>query len=171
MAVDDAALPFYAGILAQQHRSAVMLERLLGDYLDRPTRVVSFVGRWLRLRPEEQTRLGTRGAFNRLGADAVAGRKVWDVQGKYRIRVGPLSLRDFHEFLPGGPAAARLSALARFYDRGELDFDVQLVLRREEVPACRIGRDADAARLGRSAWLKRRAFVRDADDATFRPDD
>jgi type VI secretion system protein ImpH len=169
MGVEDDALPYYAGLFAQQHRSAVMLERLLTDYFDRPARVVSFVGRWLKLRPEEQTRLGARGAFNRLGTDAVAGRKVWDVQSKYRIRVGPLSLADFHEFLPGGRAATRLMDLARFYDRGELDFDVQLVLRKEEVPACRIGRDAGSARLGRSAWLKRREFDRDAEEAVFRP--
>lgn len=168
MAVEDDAFPYYAGPFAQQHRSAVMLERLLVDYFDRPCRVVSFVGRWLKLRPEEQTRLGARGSFNRLGADAVAGRKVWDVQSKYRIRVGPLSFADFREFLPGGRAAARLMDLARFYDRGELDFDVQLVLRKEEVPACRIGRDPGAARLGRSAWLKRREFDRDAEDAVFR---
>lgn len=169
LSVEDDAFPYYAGIFAQQHRSAVMLERLIVDDFDRPARVVSFVGRWLKLRPEEQTRLGARGAFNRLGVDAVAGRKVWDVQGKYRIRVGPLSLADFHEFLPGGPAAARLMDLARFYDRGELDFDVQLVLRKEEVPACRVASGDGGARLGRSAWLKCGEFDRDADDAVFRP--
>ena len=168
LAVEDDALPHYAGLFAQQHRSAVMLERLIEDHFDRPARVISFVGRWLKLGPEEQTRLGRRGAFNRLGADAVAGRKVWDVQSKYRIRVGPLSLDDFREFLPGGAAAARLMDLTRFYDRGELDFDVQLVLRKEEVPGCLASRGPQAARLGRSAWLKRREFERDADDAVFR---
>jgi type VI secretion system protein ImpH len=168
MAVPDDSLPFYSGVLAQQHRSAVMLERLLVDYFGRPARVVSFVGRWLRLRPEEQTRLGRRGVFNRLGVDAVAGRRVWDVQSKFRVRVGPLSRADFEALLPGGPASAPLLDLVRFYDRGELDFDVQLVLRKEEVPQCLVSKGAEAARLGRSTWLKRREFDRDADDAIVR---
>ncbi|MDG3005789.1 type VI secretion system baseplate subunit TssG [Paludisphaera mucosa] len=169
MAVGDDSLPFYTGLFAQQHRSAVMLERLLVDYFGRPFQVLSFVGRWLRLRPEERTRLGRRGSFARLGVDAVAGGKVWDVQSKFRVRVGPLSLEEFHEFLPDGPASKRLTDLVRFYDRGEMDFDVQLVLKKEDVPPCRVGSGADAARLGRSAWLKVRQFDRDAADAVLRP--
>ena len=169
LAVEDESLLFYSGVFAQQHRSAVMLERLLVDYFGRPARVVSFVGRWLRLRPEEQTRLGRGGSFNRLGRDAVAGAKVWDVQSQFRVRVGPLSLADFREFLPGGGGCARLMDLVRLYSRGELEYDVQLVLRKEEVPACRIGGGPDAARLGRTSWLKVREFERDADDAVLRP--
>jgi len=168
LAVEDDSLLFYTGLFAQQHRSAVMLERLIVDYFGTPAKVLSFQGRWLQLRPEERTRLGRAGGFNRLGVDAVAGRRVWDVQSKFRVRVGPLSLRDFHDFLPGGTASARLMDLVRFYDRGEFDFDVQLVLKKEEVPMCRIGSGPGAARLGRSAWLKRREFTRDASDAVMR---
>ncbi|WP_165244020.1 type VI secretion system baseplate subunit TssG [Paludisphaera soli] len=169
LAVPDDSLLFYAGLFAQQRRSAMMLERLIVDYFGRPARVVSFVGRWLRLRPEERSRLGRRGSFNRLGCDAVVGGKVWDVQSKFRVRMGPLTLEEFQGFLPGGAASDRLLDLIRFYDRGELDFDVQLVLKKEEVPACRVAKGPGAARLGRTSWLKGRDFERDADDAFLRP--
>jgi type VI secretion system protein ImpH len=95
---------------------------------------------------------------------------VWDVQSKFRVRIGPLDFAQFRKFLPGGVGSDRLMDLVRFYVRAELDFDVQLVLRADEVPDSRMSRDeATAAQLGRYSWLKRRAFTRDAEDAVFRP--
>jgi type VI secretion system protein ImpH len=169
-AFPDASLLYHVGIFAQQHRSTVMLERLLRDQFGHPVTVRSFSGQWLRLEPEQRSRPGRRGAFNALGRDAVAGRKVWDVQSKFRVRIGPLTFRQFRALLPGGTASDRLMHLVRFFVRAELDFDVQLILKAEEVPDCRMSRDeAGAAQLGRCAWLKCREFARDPDDAVFRP--
>lgn len=171
LAVPDLSLVFYGGLLEQQHRSAIGLERLLSDYFDRPIAVQCFVGRWLALQPEQRTRIGRRnGSFGRLGRDAVAGRRVWDEQGKFRVRVGPLSFAAFRAFLPDGDSSDPLVDLVRFYARGEFDFDVQLVLEADEVPHCQLTRDRDrAARLRRYSWLKRRPFERDADQAVFKP--
>jgi type VI secretion system protein ImpH len=169
-AFPDASLLFHVGIFAQQHRSAVMLERLLRDQFGHPVTVRSFSGQWLRLEPEQRSRSGRRGAFNALGRDAVAGRKVWDVQSKFRVRIGPLNFRQFRALLPGGTASDRLMHLVRFYVRAEMEFDVQLILEAKEVPACRMSRDeAGAAQLGRYAWLKCREFSHDSEDAVFRP--
>ena len=169
-AVTDASLLFYTGIFTQQHRSALMLERLLRDYFGHPTSVLSFSGQWLRLGPEQRSRMGRTGAFNQLGRDIVVGRKVWDLQGKFRVRLGPLTFEQFRELLPGGVAAEPLMQLVRFYVRAEFDFDVQLVLKADEVPGCRLSGDpSKAAQMGRYSWLKRRAFQRDADQAVFRP--
>jgi type VI secretion system protein ImpH len=168
LAVRDGALLYYAGFFAQQHRSACVLESLLVDYFGRPARVATFHGQWLRLPPDQQSRC-RNGAYNRLGIDTVVGSAVWDDQSKFRVRVGPLGLDDFRAFLPGGPSAAELMDLVRCFAQGELDFDVQLVLKAAEVPACKVSRDGGGAQLGRCSWLKRREFTRDADDAVFRP--
>ena len=163
------SLLFYTGIFSQQHRSALMLERLLQDYFGHPTSVLSFSGQWLRLEPEQRSRMGRTGVFNELGRDVVVGRKVWDLQSKFRVRLGPLSFPAFRQFLPDGVAADRLMQLVRFYVRAEFDFEVQLVLKAEEVPGCRLSRDASsAAQLSRYSWLKQRAFHRDANQAVFR---
>jgi type VI secretion system protein ImpH len=146
-----------------------MLERLVADCFGHPAEVQSFTGQWLRLRTEEQSRLGRSGGFNRLGREVVAGRKVWDVQSKFRLRLGPLSFTSFLEFLPDGAASDHLMGLVRFYSRSEFDFDVQLILKKEEVPFCAVSRGPTAARLGRSSWLKRREFDYDAEDAIFTP--
>jgi type VI secretion system protein ImpH len=166
----DGSLLFYTGVFAQQHRSAVMLERLIADRFGHPAEVLSFTGQWLRLRTEEQSRLGRAGGFNRLGRDAVAGRKVWDAQSKFRLRLGPLTFASFREFLPDGSASEGLMGLVRFYTRSEFDFDVQLILKKEDVPGCELTRGPTAARLGRTAWLKRREFEYVAGDAVFKPD-
>jgi type VI secretion system protein ImpH len=166
----DSSLLFYTGIFAQQHRSALMLERLLRDYFGHPTSVLSFAGQWLRLEPEQRSRMGRTGAFNELGKDIVVGRKVWDLQSKFRVRIGPLTFDQFRDFLPGGAACDRLMELVRFYARAEFAFDVQPVLKAEDVPDCQLsGNLSKAAQLGRYSWLKRRAFLDDADQAVFRP--
>jgi type VI secretion system protein ImpH len=114
--------------------------------------------------------MGTRGVFNQLGRDVVVGRKVWDLQSKFRVRLGPLSFAEFRALLPGGETSERLMQLVRFYVRAELEFDVQLVLKAEEVPACRLSADSQkAAQLSRYSWLKRGEFQWDADEAVFRP--
>ncbi len=167
--VPDASLLYYAGFFAQQHRPTVTLERLLRDYFGRPFTIVSFHGQWLRLLPEQQSHRPAATAIYRLGIDAVAGAKVWDDQSKFRVRVGPLGFDDFQEFLPGGKLSDMLIDLVRFYVRGELDFDVQLVLKAEEVPFSLASRaPLGGARLGRHSWVKVREFTHDAEEAVFR---
>lgn len=48
-----------------------------------------------------------------------------------------------------------------------LDFDVQVLLRKEDVPEARLGADAPA--LGWNAWLRQLPAERDADQSVFDP--
>jgi type VI secretion system protein ImpH len=173
-AVDDLALLRCAGLLAHRPRSAAGLQALLADHYGFGVRVLQFQGQWLRLEPPSMTRLGDEGGNNRLGVNALAGDQVWDVQSKFRLQLGPLDLATFNAFLPepsdapGGNAFFLLTHLARFYAGPALDFDVQLVLRADEVPECRLpsGDDTGPA-LGWNAWLRTGPFADDADDAVF----
>ncbi|HEU4618858.1 MAG TPA: type VI secretion system baseplate subunit TssG, partial [Gammaproteobacteria bacterium] len=54
------------------------------------------------------------------------------------------------------------------YVGDELGWTIRLVLRREEVPECRLGAGA-GARLGWTTWLGRRAAAEDADDVVLDP--
>jgi type VI secretion system protein ImpH len=172
--VEDLSLIYFGGLLAQRPRNAANLEALLADYFGHPVRVVQFRGQWLRLEPDSQSRLGPAGGNNRLGHDCVAGERVWDVQSKVRVRLGPLGYADFIAFLPdrsptpGRKAFFLLVHLVRLYVGPALDFDVQLVLKADEVPPCRL--DAEAAgpgpRLGWNTWLAG-PFTADVGDAVF----
>jgi type VI secretion system protein ImpH len=166
----DEVLLSYAGLLARRHRPAGVLEDLLRDAFGLPIAVHQFVGQWLGLEPGDRSRLGAAGPHNALGVSLILGRRVWDEQGKFRLRVGPLGFAQFRALLPEAPAFRRLTQMTRLFVDGGLDFDVQLVLRADEVPPCRLTSVPGAGpRLGRYAWLDSGDRAADADEAVFAP--
>jgi type VI secretion system protein ImpH len=171
--VQDLAVVYYGGLFARRQRTAVGLQALVQDYFALPAQVRQFQGQWLRLEADNQSRLGEDEHNTLLGVNTVAGERVWDVQSKFRVRLGPLRYAAFLDLLPDrSPVAARkafflLCQLVRLYAGAEFDFDVQLVLRGEDVPACLLAADGDGigARLGWNTWLvsqPRRDVVEDA---------
>ena len=172
--VDDLALLYHGGLLAHRPRSAAGLRSLLRNYFRLEVEVLQFQGQWLQLEPPSMTRLGLANGNNDLGVNALAGDRVWDVQSKFRLRVGPLGLARFQAFLPSPSRAANrnafflLSHLTRFYVGPELDFEIQLVLRADEVPDCQLPKGrAEGPGLGWNSWLRSEPFTSDADDAVF----
>ncbi len=162
--LDRSALLFFAGLLAQRPHSASALRGLLSGYFEVPAKVLQFTGAWLPMSAGDRTRLGIRGANGTLGVDAIVGDRVWDQQAKFRLRFGPLGFEQFCQLLPSGRSFAPAVAATRMFVGQECDFDVQLVLRGEEVPYCKLGEGGERApRLGWSAWLKTREFDQDSD--------
>jgi type VI secretion system protein ImpH len=168
-AVPDLAKFFHAGNLIRQVRSAEGLEAILGHYFRIPVRIQQFAGHWMRLESTERTCLGAPGGAP-LGRGAVAGGRVWDRQHKFRIHLGPLTLAQYESLLPGPPprsrggAASQLSKVVdwvRLYCCFEHDWDVRLILRRDEVPRLTLGR---SRRLGWTTWLGTRRAAEDAAD-------
>jgi type VI secretion system protein ImpH len=163
--VADASLTYYAGLLGQHPRSAVMLKQLLADYFEVPVEVEQFAGSWYRLTPDMQCCMEKGTDSERVAIGAVVGDEIWDKQGRVRVILGPLSLDEYLDFLPTGTAWEPLRALLRFYSGDELDFEVQLVLKRPQVPACELGReDETAPRLGWLTWAKTMPMNRDPGD-------
>ena len=102
------------------------------------------------------------------------GERVWDVEGKIRIRVGPLDYEQFVEFLPYRGAVSKskafflLSHLTRLYIGPTLAFDVQLLLRGETVPDSVLSDPAaPGLRLGWNAWLRSGKLRGEVSDAVF----
>jgi type VI secretion system protein ImpH len=169
--IDDLALLHYAGFFAQRPRNATNLRTLLGDYFRLPVEVRQFRGQWLAVPESGQTRLGE---FGTLGVDAMAGERVWDVQSRFRVRVGPLTYAQFEDLLPDpAPVAERktfflVAQLARLFAGSEFDFDIQLVLAAPEVPEAQLTDGKGAGpRLGWTVWLISGTPPGPADDAVF----
>jgi type VI secretion system protein ImpH len=156
--VSDLAKLHHAGTLIRQVRSAEGLGMILEDYFGVPVRVREFVGHWMTLGPGERTRLSQPGAH--LGGGAVLGGAVWDRQHKFRLEVGPLTLKQYEAFLPGERQTEALAAWVRMYTCMEFEWDVRLQLEAGEVPALTLGR---SGRLGWTTWLGRRSGA-DASD-------
>jgi len=169
---DDDVFLYYAGLFAHHPRTAVSLEVMLGDFFELPAAVRQFQGQWLRLGADDLSQLpSTRrpaGLNRELGMNVVLGERVWNIESKFRVRLGPLNYRDFRRFLPSADALRSLSHLVRCYVGPQFDFDVQLVLKAGEVPWSRLGGDGtDPSRLGWNTWVRCAEFKHDVDDAIF----
>ena len=152
----------YSGLIAQYPHSAAALEGMLRDYFGVPVEIVQFQGRWVELESENLPYLRTEDLCNQLGLGAVAGDAVWNQRAAFRIRLGPLTYERFQHFLPSGSAIPALVSLTRFFAGLTLAFDLELVLRAEEVPCCELA--AEAPQLGWTSWLTNRPHPRDACD-------
>ena len=166
--VRDESLLLYAGLIAQTPHSASALRGLLRDYFGVPVEIDQCVGDWYELEPSDRCYLSSELERNQLAVGAFLGDEVWNQQGRFRLRVGPLSLASYLDFLPDGRAMAKLVEWTRLLAGQAMAFDVQLFLRAGDVPYCRLDDEGlDAPRLGEMAWLKTREFVADAGDAVF----
>ncbi len=166
--VSDLTLLRYAGLLAQRPHSATALAGILCDYFQVPVEVEQYRGRWRRLDERDKCYLRGPAPSNQLGMGAVAGDAVWMRQSHFRVRIGPLTLDQFRDFLPDGKAFERAVSLIRLFADRSLEFEIQPVLKKEEVPRCEI-REASGygPRLGWCGWLKTGPFPKDAADAVF----
>ena len=170
MEVPDDDLLFYGGLLGPHQRNAASLERMIQDYFDVPASVEQFVGGWYSLSAESQCRLDEEvdDSSPRLGEHTVVGDEIWDPQARVRIRIGPISRDRYEDFLPRGRAHKALRALTTFFSDGQYDFELQLILAREDVPPVVLGAEQEGATpLGWCTWIRTRPFERDADETTL----
>ena len=167
----DAALLFYSGHFSNQRRTSEGLEQILSEYFNLPVEVQEFAGQWLRLERHHRSQLPrrdqTQTAHNVLGSSIVIGERVWDVQSKFRVVLGPLQLKQFEQFLPSGDAYQPLLDLTRSFAGVEYDFDIVLVLKADQVPPCCLGDKNQPAHLGWNTWLGSESCKDDVADAVF----
>jgi type VI secretion system protein ImpH len=159
----------YSGLFADRRRNAVSLEQMLQDCLQLPVSVRQFQGEWLALPPDDQSCLSPMlNGGGCLGVSAILGARVWSVQTKFRVRLGPFGYATARRFMPTGDRIAPLCQLVRAYVGGEFRFDVQLVIFGDEIPPCRLGGDpGEGSRLGWNTWVLSQPLQREVDDAVF----
>ncbi len=172
LGVDDETLLYYGGHFSRQTRPAVALEDMLAEHFGIAVRVEQFRGSWLTLERAERSRLpgrsSPRGQHCVLGVDALLGERVWDAQGSFRLRLGPLGYEQFRELLPNAPGLHSVVSMTRTYVGPELDFEVRLHLSADGVPACQLTRSKEfTPHLGWNTWLHSTPPTRDVDDSRF----
>jgi type VI secretion system protein ImpH len=163
-AMPDAAKLHYAGRLSAQARSPETLRTVLEDFFHEHVQIHEFQGEWMRLSDEDRLSLGESPQSGTLGLSSTLGGHVWGAQSRFRIALGSMPFIAFERFLPGSPALGQLGAIVRNYVGYELDWDLQLILDRAQVPGVRLG---EGARLGWSSWLGKALRDRDADDVVL----
>jgi type VI secretion system protein ImpH len=160
--VRDDSLLYYGGLLALRPRSAAALQRIIEDYFEVAVEIEQFTGAWYRLDAKDLCVFDKASTESeQLGGGAIVGDEIWHQQSGVRLHLGPMPLEQYLDFLPSGTAYAPLQSLAKFAGRGELDFEVRLILKQEEVPACELG---GAPRLGWTSWAKTQPMQNPAGD-------
>ena len=162
--VADDSLIFYSGLLGQKPRSAQALAQIVGDYFGVQVEVEQFLGAWYRLDEDNLCNLDVNGPdiSEMVGGGAVVGDEVWDPHARVRLKLGPMPLEKYLQFLPNGPAHKPLRAILSFFSNDEFDFEVQLLLKRDEVPLCELGAEGEGApQLGWVTWMRSVPMQRD----------
>ncbi|MEP5630833.1 MAG: type VI secretion system baseplate subunit TssG [Tateyamaria sp.] len=162
-AMPDLAKRHFAGLLAQGPRNAEGLQSILQSFFDTKVEVIEFVGCWLELEPDDRWQMGMA---TQLGRTASIGNRVWTRSAKFRLRIGPLSYEEYQRLLPGTGSLERMRSIVRNYVGDALDFDVNLVLRADEVPQPKLG---DTFRLGQTSWIGNKTRKDDADELFLEP--
>ncbi|TVQ55906.1 MAG: type VI secretion system baseplate subunit TssG [Phycisphaerales bacterium] len=174
---NEQSVLYFSGHFARSPKSAAALKGLLVERFGVQVSIEQFRGQWLPLPADGQSFLGEApGSSNGIGVDLICGEWVWDVQSRFRIRLGPLRLKRFIDFTPAGQMLRDLWTLVRLYVGTEFDFEVQPILYREDVPLTQLGSDrssTDGARLGWTTWLRSHKDVisRHFDGAVFEIND
>ncbi len=157
----DLAKLRYAGRLAHGTRNEEGLLALISGFFGAKVTLDSFVGTWLQLDPKDTWELGDPNKPARLGQSCSIGSKVWSRQAKFRLKVGPVSLKEYKRLLPGGQSLKRLQALVRNYMGDVLEWDVNLILKAGEAEKTTLdGRHG----LGWTTWLGDPPAEKDLDD-------
>ena len=102
------------------------------------------------------------------GWERWSAHEVWDHHGRIRVSIGPMTFDQYVDFLPGHDAYNDLEGWIKFFSSGQFEAEVQLILQREEAPACELGvRGKHEPRLGLASWLKTKPMLIDPGDAVF----
>ncbi|MBX3366331.1 MAG: type VI secretion system baseplate subunit TssG [Phycisphaeraceae bacterium] len=163
--VSDLAKQHFAGRLAIQTRNPEGLAAIISSYFGVRCSIEEYVGRWMDLPTDAVCVLGADPASGTLGKTCIVGSRTWDVLQSFRIRLGPMGLADYERFLPFGKSFGRLYDWVLNYSGREFCWDCRLILKREEVPAVRLG---SSGRLGWTTWLNTNPPERDADDLVLK---
>lgn len=157
----DNARRYHSGTLSRQTRNADGLAAMLAEFFEVSVDIQEFVGHWMELPDECCTQLGRVPSGRRQSDGSIIGHRVWDCQSKFRIVIGPVDYYAYQRFLPGGTSLPKLISAVRAYIGDELDWDLQLVLKRAERPSLVLGR---LGQLGRTAWISGYSSPGDAVD-------
>jgi type VI secretion system protein ImpH len=157
----------FSGRLTAQTRNADGLEAILESYFGIPTEIRELEGYWMKIPNENRCRLGETPETGSLGINAIAGERKYEVQLKFRIRMGPMDFVDLQRLVPVGPSFRRLKDWVLNYVNQEFYWDLQCIVKAADVRGIALGQ---GAMLGWTTWLKSKDFIRDPDDPIFDPD-
>lgn len=161
---DHIKLHFAAHFGCHTHHAEGLIS-ILNHYFKVTVKIHEFIGEWLDIPEDSYCYLNSIETTGQLGISSVIGVKSWQCQHKFRIIMGPLTLKDYENLLPTGNKLKNLLDLVNNYVGFEFNWDVNLLLKKEEVPATQLGQ---YGQLGWTSWLQTGIREIDANDLYLR---
>ncbi len=153
------SLLYYTGFFSQKVRSVASLRKLLSHYFSVGIEIEEFVASWEVCPDEYRSQLAGRAnriaANNRLGGGSVLGHRLWSVQNKARIVIGPLDEVQARTFAPGSTALRSLDELVQLYAGAETAYEYVLRIAAHHVPLKTRLQQRNSPVLGWNVWLAR----------------
>lgn len=149
--ISDNAKRQYPGWFSSTAKSPDGIAAIVEDYFGLPVSIKEWVGGWLPLPEISRSRLGSGPASMQLGRSVYIGSRIWSIRHKFNVVLGPLDSETFASFKPGGARALSLHDLVRNYLGDEWDWDLQLILKKEDIRHMRLDR---SHALGFDSWMK-----------------
>ena len=147
---------FFAGAFTRSVRPVASLVGLLSHFLGMPVSVLEFCGQWLYLNDSDRTKFARSDDYSpvplQLGVNCIAGNRIWDVQSKIRLQIGPVNYDRFSQLLPNGALFRGLCDLTRLYLGIEWNFDVEIILEPRQTKATKVGDRLNVSLLGWNTW-------------------
>jgi type VI secretion system protein ImpH len=138
----------HAGLLGMQARGAEGLRLWLENYFDLEVQICPYKGEWIALPKNSRSELGQQKALTGL----VLGKRIWHVQNKLTILIGPIDYSDFSDFVPGTEMFEAFNQIVKLYLGLEYDYEIKVLLKKENLSAVSLGKKG--MKLGWGAWLK-----------------
>ncbi|MEL6611810.1 MAG: type VI secretion system baseplate subunit TssG [Bacteroidota bacterium] len=154
-----------SGAANERPRSVSSIRALVQDHLGGgiPARIEPFIPRTVPLETSDLTFLSSelRGAEvpgtgrvpgRRLGVDAVLGTSIVECSRTIRVELGPLTLEDYEDHLPGTTRRQELDTLIEWAAPAHIEHEISLEIGEGEIPPWRLSERADV-RLGHTSWV------------------
>ncbi len=148
---DDYSKAHFAGYLSGKIRHKEGLENIIKQLYGIQSTIIEFVGEWLSVSTEHQCGLKEKRYAKQLGINTSLGKNSWQSQYKFQVQLGPLSLAEYEDALPGSKKLTLINETIRNYMRDEIQWEIILLLKKPEIPIIRIGK---YGQLGWTSWLK-----------------
>jgi len=141
----------YIGLATQTPRSASGLRSIIADILEIDTVEVEQCVPYVAIIASDQRfNLGAKNST--LGEDSHLGSQVFDLMGKFRVRIKHLDSEQHRYVLPDADGYALIQESVKFYMDQPLKWDLELEIDEEEIQTCQPG-NTQWGKLGWNTWV------------------
>jgi type VI secretion system protein ImpH len=165
--LDARSLLFFAGHFVSQTRNSAGLGNLLSEYLGIPVEITQFHGEWLDMEVDDRLQLPNvfgQAQNNILGQDFVIGEKVFCVENRFEVVIGPMRRDEAEKIRPGSERQKALCAIIDLYAGPTYQYDVRYLLRGGYRPDWQTSKELPGLNLGWNTWLPQQGRSPEQDD-------